>query len=96
MYIFLIIVFYHIADVTIYVKMIIHFAVFECIQMVCERTKCISPPNRSRSESYWTAVVGEFDLTKSDPDEQIMKVNRIITHPKVNASKIQPVKYLTY
>ncbi|KAK7163579.1 hypothetical protein R3I93_007587 [Phoxinus phoxinus] len=38
----------------------------------------------SRSESYWTAVVGEFDLTKSDPDEQIMKVNRIITHPKFN------------
>ncbi|XP_017207703.4 serine protease 56 [Danio rerio] len=38
----------------------------------------------SRSESYWTAVVGEFDLTKTDADEQIMKVNRIITHPKFN------------
>nr|XP_055059391.1 serine protease 56 [Misgurnus anguillicaudatus] len=38
----------------------------------------------SRSESYWTAVVGEFDLTKTDPDEQTMKVNRIITHPKFN------------
>ncbi|XP_051990920.1 serine protease 56 [Xyrauchen texanus] len=38
----------------------------------------------SRSESYWTAVVGEFDLTKTDPDEQVMKVNRIITHPKFN------------
>ncbi|KAI2667855.1 Serine protease 56 [Labeo rohita] len=38
----------------------------------------------SRSESYWTAVVGEFDLTKTDPDEQLMKVNRIITHPKFN------------
>uniref|UniRef100_A0A671LVB8 Peptidase S1 domain-containing protein n=1 Tax=Sinocyclocheilus anshuiensis TaxID=1608454 RepID=A0A671LVB8_9TELE len=38
----------------------------------------------SRGESYWTAVVGEFDLTKTDPDEQIMKVNRIITHPKFN------------
>uniref|UniRef100_A0A9J8CHG7 Peptidase S1 domain-containing protein n=1 Tax=Cyprinus carpio carpio TaxID=630221 RepID=A0A9J8CHG7_CYPCA len=25
-----------------------------------------------------------FDLTKTDPDEQIMKVNRIITHPKFN------------
>lgn len=37
----------------------------------------------SRSESYWTAVVGEFDITKSDPDEQVLKVNRIIPHPKV-------------
>ncbi|KAG5286018.1 hypothetical protein AALO_G00010070 [Alosa alosa] len=38
----------------------------------------------SRSERYWTAVVGEFDITKSDPEEQVMKVNRIITHPKFN------------
>jgi hypothetical protein len=38
---------------------------------------------RSRSESYWTAVVGEFDISKPDPDEQILKVNRIISHPKV-------------
>ncbi|CAJ1072119.1 uncharacterized protein prss56 [Xyrichtys novacula] len=38
----------------------------------------------SRSESYWTAVVGEFDITKTDPDEQVLKVNRIITHPKFN------------
>ncbi|KAF0047025.1 hypothetical protein F2P81_000658 [Scophthalmus maximus] len=38
----------------------------------------------SRSESYWTAVVGEFDITKTDPDEQILKVNRIIPHPKFN------------
>ncbi|XP_033505577.2 uncharacterized protein prss56 [Epinephelus lanceolatus] len=38
----------------------------------------------SRSESYWTAVVGEFDITKSDPDEQVLKVNRIIPHPKFN------------
>lgn len=37
----------------------------------------------SRSESYWTAVVGEFDITKTDPDEQVLKVNRIIPHPKV-------------
>lgn len=37
----------------------------------------------SRSESYWTAVVGEFDITKADPDEQVLKVNRIIPHPKV-------------
>lgn len=37
----------------------------------------------SRSESYWTAVVGEFDITKKDPDEQVLKVNRIIQHPKV-------------
>lgn len=37
----------------------------------------------SRSESYWTAVVGEFDITKKDPDEQVLKVNRIIPHPKV-------------
>lgn len=29
-------------------------------------------------------MVGEFDITKADPDEQVMKVNRIITHPKVN------------
>ncbi|XP_029105993.1 serine protease 56 [Scleropages formosus] len=38
----------------------------------------------SRSENQWTAVVGEFDITKSDPDEQIIKVNRIVTHPKFN------------
>ncbi|CAL8312552.1 unnamed protein product [Gadus morhua 'NCC'] len=38
----------------------------------------------SRSESYWTAVVGEFDISKPDPDEQILKVNRIISHPKFN------------
>lgn len=37
----------------------------------------------SRSESYWTAVVGDFDITKADPDEQLLKVNRIIPHPKV-------------
>ncbi|GAA6090872.1 serine protease 56 isoform X1 [Tachysurus ichikawai] len=38
----------------------------------------------SQSEHYWTAVVGEFDISKADPDEQVMKVNRIITHPKFN------------
>ncbi|XP_068456131.1 uncharacterized protein prss56 [Clinocottus analis] len=38
----------------------------------------------TRSESYWTAVVGEFDITKTDPDEQVLKVNRIIPHPKFN------------
>ncbi|XP_041848244.1 serine protease 56 [Melanotaenia boesemani] len=38
----------------------------------------------SHSESYWTAVVGEFDITKTDPDEQVLKVNRIIPHPKFN------------
>ncbi|KAM4550899.1 uncharacterized protein prss56 isoform 2-T2 [Odontesthes bonariensis] len=38
----------------------------------------------SRSESHWTAVVGEFDITKTDPDEQALKVNRIIPHPKFN------------
>ncbi|KAJ3595085.1 hypothetical protein NHX12_004390 [Muraenolepis orangiensis] len=38
----------------------------------------------SRGESYWTAVVGEFDITKPDPDQQIIKVNRIISHPKFN------------
>ncbi|CAG5896776.1 unnamed protein product [Menidia menidia] len=38
----------------------------------------------SRSESHWTAVVGEFDITKTDPDEQVLKVNRIIPHPKFN------------
>ncbi|KAM7400749.1 hypothetical protein PAMA_005101 [Pampus argenteus] len=38
----------------------------------------------SRSESYWTAVVGEFDITKTDPDEQVLKVNRVIPHPKFN------------
>uniref|UniRef100_A0A3Q4HNU3 Serine protease 56 n=1 Tax=Neolamprologus brichardi TaxID=32507 RepID=A0A3Q4HNU3_NEOBR len=37
-----------------------------------------------RSESYWTAVVGEFDITKTDPDEQVLKVNRVIPHPKFN------------
>ncbi|XP_051256762.1 serine protease 56 isoform X2 [Dicentrarchus labrax] len=37
-----------------------------------------------RSESYWTAVVGEFDISKTDPDEQVLKVNRIIPHPKFN------------
>uniref|UniRef100_A0A8C7WQV6 Serine protease 56 n=1 Tax=Oryzias sinensis TaxID=183150 RepID=A0A8C7WQV6_9TELE len=38
----------------------------------------------SRGESSWTAVVGEFDITKTDPDEQVLKVNRIISHPKFN------------
>ncbi|XP_014047525.2 uncharacterized protein [Salmo salar] len=38
----------------------------------------------SRSDNYWTAVVGEFDITKTDPDEQVLKVNRIISHPKFN------------
>ncbi|MBN3325560.1 PRS56 protease, partial [Atractosteus spatula] len=38
----------------------------------------------SRSENSWTAVVGEFDITKTDPEEQVMKVNRIISHPKFN------------
>ncbi|XP_071348447.1 uncharacterized protein prss56 isoform X2 [Trachinotus anak] len=38
----------------------------------------------SRSESYWTAIVGEFDITKTDPGEQVLKVNRIIPHPKFN------------
>uniref|UniRef100_A0A3B4FNQ7 Serine protease 56 n=1 Tax=Pundamilia nyererei TaxID=303518 RepID=A0A3B4FNQ7_9CICH len=33
-------------------------------------------------------VVGEFDITKTDPDEQVLKVNRVIPHPKV---KIQVV-----
>ncbi|KAL0966469.1 hypothetical protein UPYG_G00295660 [Umbra pygmaea] len=34
--------------------------------------------------SSWTAVVGEFDITKTDPDEQQVKVNRIVPHPKFN------------
>ncbi|KAM8839473.1 uncharacterized protein prss56 [Synchiropus picturatus] len=38
----------------------------------------------SRSESYWSAVVGDFDITKTDPDEQVLKINRIIPHPKFN------------
>nr|XP_015216522.1 PREDICTED: serine protease 56 [Lepisosteus oculatus]XP_015216523.1 PREDICTED: serine protease 56 [Lepisosteus oculatus] len=38
----------------------------------------------SRSENSWTAVVGEFDITKTDAEEQVMKVNRIISHPKFN------------
>ncbi|XP_028987625.2 serine protease 56 [Betta splendens] len=38
----------------------------------------------SRSESYWSAVVGEFDITKTDPGEQVLRVNRIIPHPKFN------------
>lgn len=42
----------------------------------------------SRSESYWTAVVGDFDITKTDPDEQLLKVNRIIPHPKVSFQKL--------
>lgn len=42
----------------------------------------------SRSESYWTAVVGEFDITKTDPDEQLLKVNRIIPHPKVTIQSV--------
>uniref|UniRef100_A0A3Q4HT23 Serine protease 56 n=1 Tax=Neolamprologus brichardi TaxID=32507 RepID=A0A3Q4HT23_NEOBR len=29
-------------------------------------------------------VVGEFDITKTDPDEQVLKVNRVIPHPKFN------------
>uniref|UniRef100_A0A3Q4HSK7 Serine protease 56 n=1 Tax=Neolamprologus brichardi TaxID=32507 RepID=A0A3Q4HSK7_NEOBR len=30
------------------------------------------------------SVVGEFDITKTDPDEQVLKVNRVIPHPKFN------------
>lgn len=57
-----------------------------CFSKVFEVEIIITFMIRSRSESSWTAVVGEFDLKKTDPDEQVMKVNRIITHPKVNTS----------
>lgn len=36
-------------------------------------------------------MVGEFDITKAEPDEQVLKINRIITHPKVNIHLHQQV-----
>lgn len=51
---------------------------------------------RSQSEHYWTAVIGEFDLTKADPDEQAMKVNRIIIHPKVHIHLHQYLAHYTF
>lgn len=33
-------------------------------------------------------MVGEFDITKTDPDEQLLKVNRIIPHPKVGVQSM--------
>lgn len=33
-------------------------------------------------------MVGEFDITKTDPDEQVLKVNRIIPHPKVKSRRV--------
>lgn len=50
----------------------------------------------SRSESYWTAVVGEFDITKADPDEQVLKVNRIIPHPKVTMLDCGQLRSMLY
>uniref|UniRef100_A0A8C4RX61 Serine protease 56 n=1 Tax=Erpetoichthys calabaricus TaxID=27687 RepID=A0A8C4RX61_ERPCA len=32
--------------------------------------------------NYWTVTLGEYDLTKTDPDQQVIPVNRIIIHPK--------------
>lgn len=43
-------------------------------------------------------MVGEFDITKTDPDEQVLKVNRIISHPKVkiHVNVIKIYNYSTY
>ncbi|KAF7662724.1 hypothetical protein LDENG_00227550 [Lucifuga dentata] len=38
----------------------------------------------NHQESDWTAVMGDYDVTKTDPGEQILKINRIIPHPKFN------------
>uniref|UniRef100_A0A8C3HS80 Serine protease 56 n=1 Tax=Chrysemys picta bellii TaxID=8478 RepID=A0A8C3HS80_CHRPI len=38
----------------------------------------------NRNELAWTVVVGDYDLTKWDEGEQVLPVNRIITHPKFN------------
>ncbi|XP_041125880.1 serine protease 56 [Polyodon spathula] len=38
----------------------------------------------SRNENLWRVVVGEYDLTQTDPEEQVLQVNRILTHPKFN------------
>ncbi|XP_058890208.1 uncharacterized protein prss56 isoform X2 [Acipenser ruthenus] len=38
----------------------------------------------SRNENSWSVVVGEYDLTQTDPEEQVLQVNRILTHPKFN------------
>ncbi|KAF3699285.1 Serine protease 56 [Channa argus] len=42
------------------------------------------PPGELNKESCIRIMVGEFDITKTDPDEQVLKVNRIIPHPKFN------------
>ncbi|CAM5164134.1 unnamed protein product [Natator depressus] len=36
------------------------------------------------NELAWTVVVGDYDLAKWDEGEQVLPVNRIITHPKFN------------
>lgn len=63
------------------------FARYVCVSVfirhVLKPRLTLSDLCSSRSESYWTAVVGDFDITKTDPDEQLLKVNRIIPHPKV-------------
>ncbi|KAM9128219.1 LOW QUALITY PROTEIN: serine protease 56 [Pangshura tecta] len=38
----------------------------------------------NRNELAWTVVVGDYDLAKWDEGEQVLPVNRIITHPKFN------------
>ncbi|XP_028650841.1 serine protease 56 [Erpetoichthys calabaricus] len=40
--------------------------------------------NGNHNENYWTVTLGEYDLTKTDPDQQVIPVNRIIIHPKFN------------
>ncbi|XP_069068982.1 serine protease 56 [Pleurodeles waltl] len=36
------------------------------------------------NELYWTVVVGDYDLSKSDEGETVLGVNRIVIHPKFN------------
>ncbi|TFK04929.1 polymeric immunoglobulin receptor-like [Platysternon megacephalum] len=38
----------------------------------------------NRNELAWMVVVGDYDLAKWDEGEQVLPVNRIITHPKFN------------
>uniref|UniRef100_A0A8C0IS79 Serine protease 56 n=1 Tax=Chelonoidis abingdonii TaxID=106734 RepID=A0A8C0IS79_CHEAB len=38
----------------------------------------------NHNELAWTVVVGDYNLAKWDEGEQVLPVNRIITHPKFN------------
>lgn len=38
---------------------------------------------RDVNELHWTAVVGEYDLSKQEDGKMVFPVKRILIHPKV-------------